>query len=231
MWVAYAVPSEDENFIGIPDKLFNECMEILEHKPALAPLTFIVRHNDKTALIGMTEFVPGNNLTIPKHIIDLLGVPIGEKVKINVFRQKPPVLRKLLLQPVDWRFYDQHDHVQKIEQSLQFFPTINKDSLLPIRFNQTIIHMKVAKLYSQIEAMYAIVDPHQEVQLDFEANDPLWEEYQQQMENRKRDQRMANMEKAWDCFRQGKLVFGMSNEMREYIRKKQILNPIVNHRR
>jgi len=101
MWVCYAQQSEEESYIGIPDKLLGECTEFMETRPGLLPLTFTVKIGTVSVLIGMTEFVQGNNLYLPSHILKLLNVSQGEKVKLQTYRQKVPVLKAVHMKPLN----------------------------------------------------------------------------------------------------------------------------------
>lgn len=227
-WVCYAVPSEDESYIGIPDKLLNECTDLMENTLGDLPLTFRVKFNDREAYIGMTEFVQGNNLYLPTHIMKLLQAKQTDKVKLSSFRRKPPVLKQIHLKPLDWEFYDEGNHTHWIESSLRFFPTMNKDAILPVKFGNRIVHLQVVKLISteDTEVPYTLIR-QEEIRLEFESNDDLYKQYEQKLRERTHIAKMDSWNRAWEYIQRGRPVFGMSDELRKFIREKSIMNKIV----
>lgn len=228
MWVCYAQQSEEESYIGIPDKLLGECTELMETRPGILPLTFTVKIGTVSVLIGMTEFVQGNNLYLPSHILKLLNVSQGEKVKLQTYRQKVPILKAVHMKPLNWEFYDESNHTYNIEKALNFFPTLNVNAVLPIRFGNLTVHMQVAKLITMDgECPFARISHTQEVNLEFEPNDPIYEQYQSKMKERKHAQDMASKLQAWEAIQQGRLVFGMTDELMKFIRERKIMSKVV----
>lgn len=229
MWVCYAQKSDDESYIGIPDKLLGECTEILESRPNMLPLTFTVKIGTKQVLIGMTEFVQGNNLYLPNHILELLQVNPSDKVKLQTYRREVPVLKTLHMKPLDWQFYDESNHTYNIEKALKFFPTLNVGSVLPVKFGNLIVRMQVVKLMdvSNIAIDSARISHTQEVNLEFESNDILFSQYEQKIKERNHIAKMDSWNRAWEYIQQGRPVFGMSDDLRKFIREKSIMSKIV----
>lgn len=227
-WVCYAIPSDEESYIGIPDKLLNECTELMDRAPANIPLTFRLKFNNKESLIGMTEFVSGNNIILPAHIMNLLEIESSAKVRLSTFRRNPAVLKQLHLKPLSWQFYDEGNHAECIEKTLRFFPTINRGSVLPVKFGSTVVYLQVDKLMDtrDEEVPYALIQ-QQEIRLEFESNDSLYKEYEQKLKERKHIAKMDSWNKVWEHIQQGRPVFGMTDELQKFIREKRMIADVV----
>lgn len=230
MWSFDVIESPAENYIGIPDKLLDECVSLLESpRGRNRPLTFRIKYGSNVALVGMTEFVPGDFIHLPGHIISLLSVQCGNKVQLNVIRSASPVLKTLFLKPLTTSFYEQTDHVRHIEENLRFFPTMNLKAVLPIRFSSDhgpMVPMKVERMIDPqgMDIPIAVIRPEEEVQLEFVPNEELHQEYMEAQERVKRDNKMAFWNRVWEAVQSGRPVFGMTDELRKYINNKRILS-------
>lgn len=151
---------ENSNKLVLPKQILEDLSKYDELE---YPLHFSI--NDSNILFTPSEFKDIDNIYIPQHFLENLGIEVGNQIKLTLINKKIPKGNKIVLKPHTSNFLDIMDHKHFLEKHLvKLYSTISLGQTIIIPRDDSNILIDV--LGCQPDETISIIDTDLEVEFE-----------------------------------------------------------------
>lgn len=151
---------ENSNKLVLPKQILEDLSKYDELE---YPLHFSI--NDSNILFTPSEFKDIDNIYIPQHFLENLGIEVGNQIKLTLLNKKIPKGNKIVLKPHTSNFLDIMDHKHFLEKHLvKLYSTLSLGQTIIIPRDDSNILIDV--LGCEPEETISIIDTDLEVEFE-----------------------------------------------------------------